>query len=507
MKKVNKIKLIVLLVMNFIFIAENFAQGASSINSQRRYDEVSWLITHNANNNRTDGPGGFFGCLGGGNQNVGIQKQLQDGIRSLAVDIFRVNGELRLKHGSPNTCMMDAKDFNNIIANWLENHPLDVITLHIQSGPNLGKAGLDDIFFGRRGGYKNMSRFIYNHKTFESASKPRGAGSDVYPTIQEMLNKDKQLVIFTETNYNSDLYRYEFGHTAQNPFRAGQVSELAEANKFRVERGVDHKTILTINHFAGDAPTYNGDINKSKEANKGVWVKAVNAWYQFGHRPSIVVDYYNLSNGNKALAQINDLNRINEVRGQFIDVKDPRNHVRDVKAYLAEFKNGSWVKVKNVEYQGIRAEWHLFYSFPARANDNRAIFFEHANYTFSPKFIKVGDYKGNNSKTFVVNVNVTKKNSSKRSEEKTIAVGDDENVSINNLTLEGKITFNNKTNNKGVLEARLYDLSGRLIETMPSKIIEGTSKIEWKTTKNLKGIYVIKGLLRGESFVKKVLFY
>ncbi|WP_303316717.1 hypothetical protein Q4Q34_07895 [Flavivirga abyssicola] len=506
MKKVNKIKLVVFLVVNFVFITESVAQGASSINSQRRYDEVSWLITHNANNNRTDGPGGFFGCLGGGNQSRGIQKQLEDGIRNFMVDIYRVNGELRLKHGSPNMCMMDAKDFNNIIGNWLENHPLDIITLHIESGPNLGISGLNDIFFGRRNGYKNMSRFIYNHKTFESVNRPKGAGSDVYPTIQEMLDADKQLVIFTGTNYNSDLYRYEFLHTAQNPYRAGQVSELADRDKFRVERGIDHKTILTINHFAGDAPTYNGDVNKSKEANAGVWVKATNAWYYFGHRPSIAVDYYSLSNGSLALTQINNLNKINEVRGRFIDVANPSNHVRGVKAYVAEFRNGSWEKVKDVAYKGVRAKWHLFYSLPARVNDNRAIFFEHPDFTFSPEFINVGNYKGNNSETFVVNINATRKNTSKIDDGKTVEGND--NILITNLeTLEDKIIFNNKTNIDSVIEAKLYDLSGRLIDTMAPKIIEGTSKIEWNTTKNLKGIYVIKELIEGEFFVKKMLFY
>ncbi|MDO6540881.1 hypothetical protein Q4524_20065, partial [Alteromonas stellipolaris] len=88
------------------------------------------------------------------------------------------------------------------------------------------------------------------------ASRPANSGSDTYPTIQEMINSNKRLVIFSETNYNSNIYRYEFTNTVQNPYRAGQVSHLWDTNKFKVDRGIDHKTILTVNHFAGDAPTY-----------------------------------------------------------------------------------------------------------------------------------------------------------------------------------------------------------------------------------------------------------
>ncbi|WP_271783400.1 T9SS type A sorting domain-containing protein [Aquimarina algiphila] len=489
-------------------ITETYAQYAHKINRQRRYDEVSWLITHNAYNNRTDGPAGFFGCLGGGNQSEGIQKQLRDGVRSFMVDIYRVNGELRLKHGSPNMCMMDAKNFNNIIANWLETHPLDIITLHIEAGPNLRKSGLDDIFFGRRSGYKNISGFIYNHKTFVSVNRPKGSGSDVYPKVEEMLNQKKQLVIFTERNYNSDLYRYEFLHTAQNPYRAGQVNQLFNADKFVVDRGIDHKTILTVNHFAGDAPTYNGDVNKSKDANKDVWAKAVTAWYMFGHKPSIAVDYYNLSNGNKPMNQIDDINKINEVRGRFIDNKDANKHVKAVKTYLAEFKNGAWRKIKNNEHKGRRAEWNLFYSFPARSNDNRAIFFEHPDYTFSPSHIKTGDYDGNNSRTYVVDVTANRKTRSKINDEMPLASENSTTLTITpNPSLDNKLIIAYSLEAKSQISINMYSLTGKLIEPLiNTKVLNGNGEFEWRSTKNLKGVYLLKGYIGNQPFSKKVLF-
>lgn len=487
----------------------NYAQKAHEINRQRKYDEISWLINHNAYNNRVDGPRGFFGCFGGGNQSEGIQKQLQDGVRNFMVDIYRVNGELRLKHGTPNMCMMDAKAFNNIIADWLNNHPLDIITLHIESGPNLGKSGLDDIFYGRRSGYKNVSSYIYNHNTFVSTSRPRGSGSDVYPTIQEMLDQKKQLVIFTERNYNSDLYRYEFTHTAQNPYRAGQVNQLFDVDKFTVHRGIDHKTILTVNHFAGDAPTYNGDVNKSKDANQSIRQKALLAWQMFGHRPSIAVDYYNFSYDRKALPQIIEINKINEVRGKFSDVNDVKKHIKDVKAYLAEFKNGKWQKIKNIEHRGKRASWNLFYSFPAQKNDTRAVFFEHSDYNFSPPFIKLSDYDGNNSLTFVKNIKaITKRKSQAKSRGSSLNEGEKISVSSNPInTLEKRIELLYHVKNNTDIFLKLYDLTGKLIITFPVKtLIPNVDKMNIFFTKNLKGAYILKGQTSNFEFSKKVLF-
>ncbi|UZO81319.1 T9SS type A sorting domain-containing protein [Aquimarina sp. ERC-38] len=508
MKNRLTITLVITLISLLFIYSESYAQFAHKINKQRRYDEISWLITHNANNNRIDGPSGFFGCLGGGNQSAGILKQLQDGVRSFMVDIYRVNGQLRLKHGAPNMCMMDAKNFNNILANWLQTHPQDIITLHIESGANLGKSGLDDIFFGRRSGYKNMSSFIYRHNAFVSPKRPAGSGADTYPSVQEMLNQRKQLVIFSERNFNSDIYRHEFATTVQNRFRAGQVNELFSADKFVKDRGVDHKTVLTVNHFVGDAPTFNGDVNKSRAANKDVQRKAITAWFMFGHRPSISVDYYNLSNGAKPMNQIDEVNRINEVRGRFINRNNPGRHVRDVKTYFAEFKNGSWRKIKNIEQDGRRASWHVFYSFPAQSNDNRAIFFEHPSYNFNPTHIRIGDYKGAGSRTFVKNVVATRKVQTRSLDNLQIDI-DEADITIYPVpSIENQLTLAYNQQNRGDITLGLYDLSGKLVEEILNKeIAQGSGEIIWKAkTKNLNGFYIVMGTINNQSYLKKVLF-
>lgn len=54
----SKKMMVLIIILNSLQSA--FAQDANHLNKQRRYDEVSWLITHNANNNDTDAPQGFL---------------------------------------------------------------------------------------------------------------------------------------------------------------------------------------------------------------------------------------------------------------------------------------------------------------------------------------------------------------------------------------------------------------------------------------------------------------
>ena len=489
-------KVLVSLVMMISVAWTTFGQKAYEINRNRRYDEISWLITHNAYNNRVDGPGGF--CLGGGNQERSILRQLQDGVRSFMVDMYRVNGKYRLKHGSPNTCMMNAENFNRILYNWIKDHPLDIITLHIEAGDNFNRPDLENVFLGRQSGYRNLSSYIYNHKQFRSASRPNGSGSDVYPTINEMLAQKKQLVIYVEKDVQSDLFQYEFSNTVQNLFRANQVDQLFNNDKFVRHRGVDHKTILTVNHFAVDSPFGTGDKNKSRSANQSVLQKAITAWWQFGRKPSVAVDYYEMSRGRSAMSQIVDVNAINEVRGKFILPSSPGKHIRDVKAYFAAFENGRWQKIKDINHQGQRSNWHLFYSIPAQQNETRAVFFEHPSYTFSPAFIELEKYRGNQRKTSVVNVTVRPKPGSKSLN--TF----DEPLAINRTELQPAEVLN--PTSTAVYEYTLYSLSGRLHQKYFSSTPLRKAIIDWKQSGKYQGLHIVieKDVQTGKTNAHKI---
>ncbi len=474
-----------------------FAQRFEDINPNRRYDEVAWLITHNANNNGTDGPG--FICFGGRNQANGIRRQLEDGVRSFMVDLYQVNGEYRLKHGPPNMCMMDAERFNFILSDWLENHPQDIVTLHVEAGANMRLPDFENVFLGRRAGYRDLGSYIYNHPEFESASRPRGSDGDVYPTINDMLTQGKQLVIFVEKDLRSDLFRYEFAHTVQNQFSANQVTQLYEVDKFTRHRGVDEKTILTVNHFAVDSPFGTGDRNKSRDANQSVREKAITAWWQFGRKPSIAVDYYNLSYGRGTLSQIGEVNRINEVRGKFSMPGNPDGRIRDVRAYFAELRDGTWQRTTEVNYRGQRSVWHKFYSVPAAPNDRRAVVFEHPDYTFSPALIELDQYGGDQSQTTVLNVSVERKGINDLS---SPLKGNGRFLSAQQV--EGAVP---SAAEQGAKTYTLYTIMGARQATVNAATLK-EAYFAWRSSGTYRGIYLIveENTLSGRVQTHKRLF-
>ena len=204
------------------------------------------------------------------------------------------------------------------------------------------------------------------------------------------------------------------------------------------------------------------------------------------------------------MSQINILNKSNEVRGRFIQSDNPSKLVNGVKAYLAEFKNGKWVKQKNIEYAEKRAVWNQNYSFPARESDNRAVFFEHADYAFSPTHIRVGDYSGSDSRTVVRDVFATKKSVKKG----FIDFNTESQMNFITYDMEsrrGELFYN--LDNNGLVNLSLYDLSGRLIDKVISQSVPADSnRIEWQLTNKIQGIFVIQGFIAKKPFSQKMIF-
>ncbi|NIJ45009.1 hypothetical protein FHR24_001448 [Wenyingzhuangia heitensis] len=387
----------------------------------RRYDEVSWLISHNANNNRKDGPGGF--CLGGANQELSMQEQFNYGVRKFMVDIHLVNGNIKLKHGSPNMCMMDGKNFNNLLESLLRNNPTEIITLHIQNGPNLGLQNFNQLFLSNNNGYKNLSSYIYDENNTINNLYSYGVmgvtdPKKQYPFIGEMQETNKRLMIFVEANIpssngNHSKFRKEFNYTVQNNYSATQVSHLWESNKFTKHRGVEEMGILTINHFAIDNPFGVGDKNKSKEANTRIYEKAMQSWLKFGKRPSVAVDFSNLvdSGSSNGMVQMRNVNKHNEIRGVFKYNGQP---VTGVKGSLCDQVSQGCSHKIGARGSGaysslfVDSNWNGMWSFPVPQNNNiyasgkRYLRISHNKYHIAPKYIDLHSYRGENKRTYPI---------------------------------------------------------------------------------------------------------
>jgi len=141
---------------------------------ERRYDQVSYPMTHNAMSNAAAG-------WGVPNQNFGITRQLNDGVRGLMLDTYDEDGELLLCHV---TCLAGSQPLVEGLGQikaFLDENPNEVISIifenyitHAQTASAFEDSGLID--------------FVYAH----DASEP-------WPTLSELIDAGARLVVFQET--------------------------------------------------------------------------------------------------------------------------------------------------------------------------------------------------------------------------------------------------------------------------------------------------------------------
>ncbi|NJB83352.1 T9SS type A sorting domain-containing protein [Wenyingzhuangia aestuarii] len=512
--KTNFLKL--KLLMFVLFCANTIEAQRANVDfpRNRRYDEVSWLISHNANNNRKDGPGGF--CLGGANQELSMEEQFNYGVRKFMVDIHLVNGQIKLKHGSPNSCMMDGKTFNNLLEKLLKNNSNDIITLHIQNGPNLGIQYFDILFQSSSNGFKNLSSYIYNENNTIDNTYAYGVMGNVhtkkrYPFIGEMQEKNKRLMIFVEQSipgYSGEhpKYRKEFNYTVQNNYSATQVSHLWEGNKFTKHRGQDDMGILTVNHFAIDNPFGVGDKNKSKEANTRVYEKAMQSWLKFGKRPSVAVDFSNLvdSGQSNAMTQIRSVNTHNEIRGNFTY---NGQSIGNVKGSLCDQVSTGCTHKIGARGSGaysslfVESNWNGMWSFPVPQSSSvyysgkRFLRISHSTYHIAPKYIDLHSYRGNSKTTYPIAFTLQPHSSLNKIQGLNTLDKDSKDESLKEAI---KVLSNPITNQKlEIAVSSEFDKVSVMIKDTTGKVVLVVNKLKGGATHTIdvsllnKGIYIL----------------
>lgn len=395
-----------------LFTFTLFAQWTHTLNRYRNYDEVSWLITHNAYNNpeinATDAG------AGGRNQGKSINQQLNDGVRSFMIDLHHqkvwnhvFSGKFVLGHSKFGAYWhyMDWCNFLTKIKIFLDNNPDEIITLHIEVSDKVTElpGPLENTFFGWGdcGSQSDVSDYIYGGNADPNARF-------TWPSLHAMIAQNQRLVIFTEKKIPlaSPWIRPEFEWTRQNDYAAHQVSELTQGHRYKLNgqggRGDVRSHKLTINNFCTDSALGYGDWNKSADANQynKVYDKLIHSWFSFGKRPSIAVDYYE-ANNYSAMNAINNVNNINEVVGQFM--------TSNWEIFNGYVMIGSDIEGAHMVFHGTQAMARGNYSLPARPGEPRTIYFWHPKYEFNPSSIDLSQFAGSNEQTTIRNIMVTPK--------------------------------------------------------------------------------------------------
>lgn len=223
-----------LLVFILVIVAcskENSMNNSSFVENQfldRKYDEVCFLSTHNAMNNKAKG---FIAP----NQTFSITQQLNDGVRCLMLDTYDGNNGIALTyHVLPQLGSQKLVDAMQEIKNFLTQHQKEIITIIFQndgSNVQLEKA-IDSIGL-------NTMTYIHTNNT-------------PFPTMQTMVDNNQRLVLFVESDKRprASYLMHAWKTIFDTKYTYSNVNQF-DSNVNR--GGSGSKELYLINHWLGGA--------------------------------------------------------------------------------------------------------------------------------------------------------------------------------------------------------------------------------------------------------------
>lgn len=260
----------------------------------KRFDEVSFLMTHNAHADQAD-----FSALAA-NQDGDITSQLEAGVRGIGIKVYNTSGsatawlfcsgapdDLYVYHGDPTFGCETFQSVLQDIKTFYENNPKEVIPITIE-----GDAPPNEIMaaFTAEGldGYMHEQDF-----------------SQSWPTLQQMINDDKRLVVFMDDGTSTDpypkihdmfnfIYDTDYDHQSPSTF---------DCEKFRGNHTGGH--LFTLNHFITDITPQQDDATIINHVSY-LLPRARSCWAYNNHIPNFVmIDFWNTSNPLESIDSLN----------------------------------------------------------------------------------------------------------------------------------------------------------------------------------------------------------
>ena len=243
---------------------------------EKRYNEISYLVTHNAMSSSHDR--WIFP-----NHNKGLLDQLEDGVRGLSWDIHYHDEMVYLCHGY---CWLGKRKLAvdlGILRDWLEQNPREIVSIFFESYVNK-----DDV----KRSFEEAGLIRYLHY------QPPG---EEWPKIIEMIDSNKRLVVFTSRDGGiSDWYHDGWEYMWDTSFSYKSVED------FSCIRGRGRKkkfSLYSINHFLTN-PLASKRL--AKKANPIVYQRAIECWKETGQRPNFIfVDFYSIENTLNSVERLN----------------------------------------------------------------------------------------------------------------------------------------------------------------------------------------------------------
>ena len=263
----------------------SYAQCNGSIDlCPKQYNEVAYLTTHNAFNSDEDG-------LLFPNQSYNIASQLNDGVRGLMIDVYDYFGTPTAYHSTFLLGTIPLSDIFNDIKTFLDNNPNEIVTIILECYVTANNIE-DEI------NQSGLYNYLYTHNN-----------STGWPTLQNMIDNNSRLVIFTDVDDASssqNWYHYVWDYGVETHYSVGSINDFT----CDFNRGDPSNDLFIFNHFVTDGNLGYGLYTESNDVNANPFLinRALDCQTQTNKFPNFVtVDYYELGDGLAVVDQLNGL--------------------------------------------------------------------------------------------------------------------------------------------------------------------------------------------------------
>lgn len=242
-------------------------------------NEVVLPSTHNSMSNFDEG-------WGAANQQHGLQKQLEDGIRGMLLDTYEWNGDLHFCHSIcelGNTPMVEGL---NVIKTFMDEHPHEVLAFiiedHItpeQTAKAFHESGLDS--------------YVYVHEP-----------GTPWPSLRQMILTQKRLLITAENGQPPpDYYHHAWDLIWDTPYSFKTVDEFS----CELNRGSKDNDLFLMNHWLGN-PLPTEKLATAANTYDVLSARAKQCASEGGQIPNfIAVDFYSIGDLFQVVNEMNGL--------------------------------------------------------------------------------------------------------------------------------------------------------------------------------------------------------
>ena len=267
----------------FLVNTSVYAQcNGTADNCGKQYNEVAYLTTHNAYNTDSEG----FSLP---NQHLGIGDQLNQGVRAFMLDVYDFFGTPTQYHGSALLGTQALSSDLDEIKNFLDANSNEIVTLILEC-----YVSADDIESELINA--SLMPYVYTH-----------VNGTAWPTLQEMINLNKRLVVFSDVadaSASQDWYHYVWDFAVETHYSVNDVNDFTDD----YNRGDSLNDLYIFNHFVTNGLTGTGMDAESAIANEYNFLLnriELNNLLKGKFPNFITVDFFELGN---ALDVVNTLN-------------------------------------------------------------------------------------------------------------------------------------------------------------------------------------------------------